>query len=283
MKTAILVAPVFDNVTEYSFSWSREIKELLESAGFNVIDISGNSVKREDVEKALQDNPNALYIHYDHGSEDGHWCSPVSKCIDLNNVKLLSGREVYTMNCLSAKRLGVQAWVEGCIAYYGYIKEFVFTTDSLEEFKTFANMGLKYRIMGYSWSDVIKIVKEEGKKLTEQLVSSGKIIASVILAEDVDALVCWNGEQPSEDITTCPFRKLAIRLFGKKAGWKITRKFAFGTLLYGIGLGVMLHDFAHECWELGGYSEILSPHGFYVGLIIAVIGYFITFKEYLKD
>jgi hypothetical protein len=45
--------------------------------------------------------------------------------------------------------------------------------------------------------------------------------------------------------------------------------------LFYIGLGVMLHDFAHTCWQVGGYSEILSPQGFYVGFILTLIGWWL--------
>jgi len=38
------------------------------------------------------------------------------------------------------------------------------------------------------------------------------------------------------------------------------------------GLGILLHDYCHALWEVGGYGELLSPQGGYVGLILILIG-----------
>ncbi|MFZ8849037.1 MAG: hypothetical protein ACO2OV_02235, partial [Thermoproteota archaeon] len=75
MNVAIIIAPRFDEATSYTFEWSREIKSLLEHSGYTVIDISGRSVSRNEVEEILKRNPNSIYIHYGHGNEDCHYGS----------------------------------------------------------------------------------------------------------------------------------------------------------------------------------------------------------------
>jgi hypothetical protein len=215
---AVLVAPVFDEVTQHSYSWSRAVREMLEGAGWEVIDISGRAVSREEVEEALRGEV-TLYVHYDHGSSDAHWGASDVKVIDLNNVALLSGRECYNLNCLSAKRLGVEAWKRGARAYWGYIEEFAFSTDALTEFGRFVNEGLRLRLEGKSWAECLRMAKELARELASKLVDAGKYIAAVLLSRDAEILVCYTPENPPE--SRCPLRRLAIKLFGPKIGWSI--------------------------------------------------------------
>lgn len=190
LATALVVAPKFDDATEYSYEWSREIADWLKTALYDVVDIGGREVSRAEVESALANV--ALYVHYDHGSEDCHWGSRTTKVIDLQNDALLGGKEVYCMNCLSASKLGRDAVKKkGCLAYYGYTDVFAFSTDALDDFKTLANAGLKYKLLGYSWQQVVSMVKQLADVLVEKLYKAGKFIAASAMQHDADVLVCW--------------------------------------------------------------------------------------------
>jgi len=217
VAVAVLVAPSFDDASRYSYEWSREIRQKLEEKGFNVIDISGREVSRSEVEEALKQNPNALFVFYNHGSRDCLWGSRTEKVVNLNNVKLLSNREVYTLACLSAEKLGVQAYKNNCLAYWGYTREFAFSTEAIEDFKKFANHGLIVKLEGKSWDECLKLTKELAEKLANKLVGEGKYFSAVLMKEDAEALVCYNAEMPE---TKCPFRKVAVKLLGKK-GWHL--------------------------------------------------------------
>ena len=218
MTVAVLVAPKFDSATEYSYDWSREAKALLEQKGYEVIDIGGRRVSRAEVEEALKENPNAIYIHFNHGSEDAHWGSEAEKVMDLDNVDLLFQREVYCMNCLSAKELGIEAWKHKATAYWGYVEVFTFTTEALDEFQEFANSGLKFRLEGKSWNECLQLAKDLAKALAQKLVEAGKYIASVILQGDADVLRCYTEDMPPT--SDCVFRRLCLKIFGPKIGWK---------------------------------------------------------------
>jgi hypothetical protein len=188
---ALVVAPKFDDATEYSYEWSREVVDWLKTATYDVVDIGGREVGRQEVETELQKGVE-LYVHYDHGNEDCHWGSRTTKVVDLENDHLLAGKEVYCMNCLSASRLGRDAVKnKGCVAYYGYTDVFAFSTDALDDFKTFANAGLKYRLLGYSWQQVVSMVKQLADVLVEKLYKAGKFIAASAMQHDADVLVCW--------------------------------------------------------------------------------------------
>jgi L-cystine uptake protein TcyP (sodium:dicarboxylate symporter family) len=47
------------------------------------------------------------------------------------------------------------------------------------------------------------------------------------------------------------------------------------TLLFGVGFGVALHDFAHALWQVGEYSEILSYQGGYIGFVLMLVAFIV--------
>jgi hypothetical protein len=277
MTLAILVAPKFDEPTSYSYEWSREIKEMLEEKGFQVVDISGRAVSREEVEQFLRQNPKVIYIHYNHGNTDCHYGSETVKVVDLKNAVLLSGREVYCMNCLSARELGVEAYKNGALAYWGYVEVFAFSTEALDEFKEFANAGLKYKLEGHTWEECLKLVKELAEQLCQKLVEAGKYMASILLKQDADALRCYTPNNPPTE-TKCIFRKVALKIFGHKLGWKINRRHALALITFWCGWGLAVHDFFVEC----ATPLRFPPHGFWFGVALITLSFFIATYDYVK-
>jgi hypothetical protein len=267
MTDYIVVRPRFDTATEYSYEWCQQIIDHLKEKGLPYIELAERDAVRKKVEEALTQNPNAMLIHYDHGDQDRLIGNDGRPVVDLQNVSLLSSRQAYNMNCLSAKILGVEAHNKKCTAYWGYTQVFSFTTDALDTFKTFANCGFFLYMETRSWKEALSKAKELGKQLVNKLIQEGKIIASSCMSADVDALVCWNTETPT---IPCRFRALAVKLFGA-LGWKLTRKHALSLLLFAVGFGISLHDFAHQVWELKGTP--LSLEGGYIGFILMLIGF----------
>ncbi|MEM2281661.1 MAG: hypothetical protein QXZ68_06720 [Candidatus Bathyarchaeia archaeon] len=229
MRLAVLVAPKFDEATSYSYEWSREVSLRLKDKGYVVIDLSGRTVSRREVEEALRMNPD-IFIFYNHGSEDCLWGSKTEKVVDLENAKLLCDREVYTCACLSAKKLGVKAYAEDCLVYWGYTDVFAFTTEALDEFKQFANVGIIARLEGRSCREAYEQAKALAEKLAAKLVSEGKYVSAVLIKHDADVLVCYTEENPPE--SRCVFRRLAIKLFGAKKGWRLGWKMVGSELIH---------------------------------------------------
>ncbi|MEM1589683.1 MAG: hypothetical protein QW175_04645 [Candidatus Bathyarchaeia archaeon] len=275
---AILVAPKFDDATSYSYEWSREVKQLLQERGYDVVDIGGKPLSRGEVEEALKKNPNALFIFYNHGNMDCLWASNEEKAVDLKNVELFSNREVFTMACLSASKLGVEAYRKNCKAYWGYRVVFAFTTDAIEEFNEFANCGIKFRLDGKEWSECLKLAKELAEQLAKKLTKEGKCFSAVFMKENAEGLVCYDAHPPEP---RCPLRKLAVKLFGEKIGWRLSRRHAVSFFLFGFGLGIVIHDFFVECAD----PLRLPPHGFWYGVMFILVAFVMfilnanTFKE----
>lgn len=238
---------------------------MLENKGFKVIDIGGKPLTRREVEEVLTQNPNTLFIFYNHGSANCLWASKTEKAVDVENVELLAEREVYTVACLSAQKLGVEAYKKDCKAYWGYTAEFAFTSEALDEFMQFANCGLKFRLEGKSWSECLKLAKEFAKVMVEKLTKEGKYISAVFLNSDAEALVCYNAEPPQPK---CPLRRIAIRILGPKAGWEISRIDAVALFCFAFGLGIYIHDRLVEASKIGW-----RIHGIDVGVALLIVAF----------
>jgi hypothetical protein len=219
MQTAVLIDPEFDEATAFSRLWASRLKEAIESRGWKVVELGGRPISRAEVEEALAANPGAPYIHYNHGSEDAHWGSEEEAVLDLKNVGRVAGRVVYCMNCLSAKKLGAVAHTNyGCV-YVGYIKEFTFVTDDEGLFCEAANSGFIAYADGKGWAEAKKIMVEAFNKAISE---TDNPWSKIWLQWDRDALRIWC-KGVDEPETRCPFRRVAIALFGPKIGWKISR------------------------------------------------------------
>jgi len=195
----------------------------------------------------------------------------------LKNVELLRNRECYNTNCSSAKNLGVEAWKRGAV-YWGYKDIVYFTTDALEEFQEAFNYGIKRRVDGLSWEECLEKAKKRMTELADKLVEAGKALAASCMRHNRDILVCYDAHPPEP---VCRLRALAVKLLGR-AGWRVSRGFALSMALFFMGFGVALHDFTHALWEVGGYPEILSWQGGYVGYTLMLIGFILVVKEHIK-
>ena len=72
-------------------------------------------------------------------------------------------------------------------------------------------------------------------------------------------------------------RRFAVRVFGPLF-YRVRRRFAVWALVMGVGWGLTAHDL---------WVEICNPpsnpyrvHGGYIGLILIVIGYVLTLREF---
>lgn len=211
----IFAAPKFDEATEYSYKWNERLREKVGNR-MEIIPLLLADAIRENVEGALKDHPDALLIHYNHGSEDAIYGQDERPVVDLTNVSLLKNREVYNMNCLSAKTLGKAAYQNGCLAYWGYVEVVSFTTDAEQDFCEAFNYGFLLRIEGKAWKECLESTKAKMTEIIDDLVKRGNGIAAMLLREDRDALHCWakDVEEPHEE---CPFSRLIVSLLGYRA------------------------------------------------------------------
>jgi hypothetical protein len=274
LPTAVLVAPKFDDVTEYSWRWAQRLKEAIGALGWSVVELGGRPVSRAEVEDALSRNPGTPFVFEDHGSEDALWGSESEAVVDLKNVEKLAGRVIYTMACLSAKKLGATAYAQHNCIYIGYVREFAFTPYDEELFCRAANSGFIAYAKGESdWAKVKKFMVEA---FNEAIARAEDPWTRTWLTWDRDALRVYapNADQPEP---ACPFRKLAVRLLGPRVGWRISRRHGLALLLFGGGVGVYLHDRVAE-WGTLHYRL----HGLDVGVMCIAVSWAILSLEVVR-
>ena len=270
MAGCLVIRPRFDLVTSISFEWCGEVVGWLRDAGFGVIDLAEGDAVRGRVEAAVEEYDPSLVVFYDHGDENGLLQQGGrGYVVDKRNDHILSGREVFTLACSWGRDGGIHAWRKGAKAVWCYIDVFAFTSEALDEFRRFANSGLRFRLEGRSWKECLQLARQLAGELCRKLIEEGKYLSAVILQEDADALRCYTDETPPET-SKCFARRLLIKLLGPERAWRIGGMYIAGLVLSLTGWGIAIHDFAHQVYELRG--TILSLEGGYVGFAMILVG-----------
>ena len=261
----LVIAPRFDEATEYSYKWA---KKLVEEIGKPYEPLFEDSATRENFEEKV--GKHDIVVFYDHGDEEGLLAQGgLTYVIDKKNDHMLKGKIVYTMACLWGSDGGIDAWKKGAKVVWAYRDVFAFTNSEEELFMECANYGLiLYDREGKSWEE---IYEEAVKKFDEAIERVEDGWSKIWLRHNRDALVCYTENNPPET-STCMFRKFAIKLFGAKRAWKLRRTKVLALIIICVGYGVALHDYAHALWQVGGYREILSLQGGYVGFALIMLG-----------
>jgi len=216
---ALLVRPRFDKPTQYTFGFAEEILQWCREAGIAVVELAEAEATRGRIEEILKYPlflPD-LYIHYDHGVEDGLCGQGGGNAIDLKNCHLLATIETYTLACLSAKSLGVEVWRQGG-KYWGYVDVVSFTTDALDRFKESFNCGFRYLFIEGDRQNALSRAKDTFNRLTFELVGTGKMIAAICMRENGQNLRYYDTNAPDSG---CQLRRMLIKVLGQKRGWAI--------------------------------------------------------------
>lgn len=270
----LVIAPRFDEVTEYSRRW---VERLLDELSIEVEKLFDADATRVNFERRVGEH--SLIVFYDHGDRAGLLeQGGKGYVIDKGNAHLLKGREIYTLACLWCSDGGVDAWRKGARVVWGYVKEFVFTIEEEELFMECANYGLVVRFKeGVSWEEAFERAIE---KFNEAIGRARDGWSKVWLRYDRDALVCYTRSRPPMR-SSCPLRNMLIRVLGAGIAWKVEFREVIGFMMMWIGYGVALHDYIHQVWELRG--TIFSVEGGYIGFLIWVIGAFIFVQEMFRS
>jgi len=208
----LVVAPKFDDVTEYSLAWCVKARNEI-FPYIALIDHLDEDAVWEKVEKNL--DRAAWFMHYDHGSEYVMWGDDEKPLIDLSRLGRLAGKRVYTMNCSSGKGLGAHAVEKGVLEYWGYNDVVSFTTDALEEFGEAFNYGIVHAIIGdLSLKDVVEEARENGYKIADKLQAEGKILAASCLVRDMNILHVYYEGGPPPPPPECRVSRMIKNLFG---------------------------------------------------------------------
>jgi hypothetical protein len=211
----VFVRPHFDSASSFSHLWCQRLIDAVKDKLEGYIDLSEEQAIRENVEKALTENPEADFCFYDHGNQEGlAEQGGAGYVIDRKNSYLLKGRFAYSMACLWGQGGGAQAYSEGAKAVVAYVEEFGFTTGDEQYFSEAANSGFIAYANGETvWAKIKAIMVEAFNKIIDAIDDPwGKMWAR----SDRDALRVY-GEGADTPKPTCPVSRMILFLFGWKA------------------------------------------------------------------
>jgi hypothetical protein len=269
----LAVAPEFDTASEYSFLWWERLREAIKGK-VELQELLRDMAVRSAFETNVETfNPDAI-VYFNHGGEDCLCAQDGATCVlDSKNVDKVAGKIIYTMACLSAAKLGAEAWKRGCI-YIGYVETFTFTVADEQLFCQAANSGFIAYVQGKTdWAEIKALMVEAFNKAMEQ---TSDPWAKMWLQWDRDALRIYTPGVDTPE-TKCIFRKAAITLFGPKIGWKLSRTFPVSVAAFFAGFGLTLHDLWSEI--IGPPGNPLRIHGGYVGLALMSAGFLLAYYQ----
>jgi len=266
------IAPCFDKATEYSYKWYEELMKKVKPK-IKLKELKKEEATRKNFNQIVSTEAFDAIVFYDHGEKDGLVAQGGKEYIlDTKNLSKVAAKVIYTMACLSAKKLGVDAYKKG-IVYVGYIEVFAFTTYDEHLFCQAANSGfIAYAKGERNWKKIKQIMIEAFNKAIEL---ADDPWTKIWLRWDRDALRVYDGESPK---SYCPLRKVALKILGPEIGWKLTKTLVGGMFFYLVGFGITLHAIASELYYKGGYLEILSPQGEWIGLALNFVGFLLILR-----
>lgn len=207
----IVIRPLFDDVTVYSFMMGQRIVDELERLNIEYVDLPRSRTIRDIVEYTIRNHPLANVAHFDHGGVSAWYGQDAKPCVDLDNIDLLINKECFAMNCSSAKVLGKEAFEKGANVYWGYTEEVSFTTDALDDFVEAFTAGLMFRLQGFSWQESLAKTKQFMTDKVTKLTTEGKVFAAMTMRNDRDILVCYEEGYPPQE-PECPVSRIIWRL-----------------------------------------------------------------------
>jgi len=125
-QSIIFTLPNATTATQIGSNWFEEVVKKAKGEGFDVKCLRGDDDTKENLEKALSDNPDAFLTGIGHGNKTtftGQGKKPM--IVEGQNEGVVTG-PWYALSCLIGASLGKAVVKANCPAFCGYKKEFVF-------------------------------------------------------------------------------------------------------------------------------------------------------------
>ncbi|MBI3190688.1 hypothetical protein HYZ41_03210 [archaeon] len=127
----LITRPDHDDTTFYLYEWSKEVKNLAEDLGKDVLDLRKERATRKNFESMIMKNNPLLLFLNGHGTCDTLCGYKNETLLDLKNMHLLKSTIVYARSCRTAQILGFQSVKQNISkAFIGYKNDFIFPYDA---------------------------------------------------------------------------------------------------------------------------------------------------------
>jgi len=127
-RSIIFTLPNATTATQIGSNWFDEAVKKAKDEGFDVKCLRGDDDTKENLEKALSDNPDAFLTGIGHGNADcftGQDKKPM--IVKGENEGIVANHAWYPLSCEVGASLGKAVVRGGCPAFCGYDKKFVFS------------------------------------------------------------------------------------------------------------------------------------------------------------
>lgn len=157
------------------------------------IDKSQGQMARRIYAAAKSRQPGVVYLtgvgHGSYTTFTGHYYDPVFEVGNYSNAEV-RGKIVHFLSCETARDLGPDFIKNGCLAYFGYDEDFVFTMAEQDVFFECDSEIDRAFADGLTAAQVYDRVKALFKQRAADLRAQGKQTAAATLESDLDILRC---------------------------------------------------------------------------------------------
>ena len=196
-----------DPVTSCLYQWTSPLLKFAESKRFNVIDITGDKVTKENIKRRISTLNPGFFFFNGHGSASAMFGNKWEEVMNLKDAAAFKDMVVFARACDCLQELGKEAVKKGCKAFVGY--ENKFWIASLNEMATRplndpltkpimenSNLVVEELIKGRTVKEAVGKAHEHAAKLILDLVFSDDPYKSPALAAIVnnDAYLAYEGE-----------------------------------------------------------------------------------------
>jgi hypothetical protein len=129
-KTFLITTPDYEDAIDCCSQWSKEIIDLAETKGFNVVNLKRDKANKSELESRILSSDPIFVMFNGHGSPTEIYGHDWAILLAINdNEKLMKERIVYARSCFSLSKLGVSCCKHGATAFIGYGIPFMFVSD----------------------------------------------------------------------------------------------------------------------------------------------------------
>jgi hypothetical protein len=127
--STVFFRSAYDDLTHYVAEYFALAVENAEKLGFKVVDLYGADANRQSLIDALSRFTPKAVVFGTHGFTNELRAYDGAVIIGCSNDDLFKGKTVFALACQTADGLGRSSVEKGCLAYFGWMEDFIAIFD----------------------------------------------------------------------------------------------------------------------------------------------------------